>query len=123
MILQARSCKNEPWRSTRKCTLVLDSIKDWPNSAEHYSTLWALGFVTALYGGLHATAWDAAFPSSTERLLWRISSLLIGNTSLWFLVIILPFEIEEDLDKLVSLIRPTCPPWLLGFVVTIPGLV
>ena len=39
----------------------------------------ALGFTAAtlIYGGLHALAWQAHFDSSTERLLWRVSSCLI----------------------------------------------
>jgi hypothetical protein len=34
-------------------------------------------FVAFLYGGLHSLAWNALFPSSTERLLWQISSSII----------------------------------------------
>lgn len=32
-----------------------------------------------LYGGLHATAWNSHFPTPIERLLWRISCILIGT--------------------------------------------
>ncbi|KAI4145262.1 MAG: hypothetical protein L6R39_003879 [Caloplaca ligustica] len=31
----------------------------------------------ALYGGLHLLAWDVAFPSSVEQLLWRISACCV----------------------------------------------
>ena len=34
-------------------------------------------FVAFLYGGLHSLAWNALFPSPTERLLWQISSSII----------------------------------------------
>src|ERR1700722_7224683 len=34
--------------------------------------------IMAAYGGLHMPAWKAFFPTSIERLLWRISSILIA---------------------------------------------
>ena len=41
------------------------------------------GLITAtfclLIGGLHCLAWDFHFPTSTERLLWRVCSLVIAG--------------------------------------------
>jgi hypothetical protein len=43
-----------------------------------------------LYGGLHATAWYAPFPSSVQQLLWRVSSATVTSsgiglgTLVWF---------------------------------------
>ncbi|KAL9583486.1 MAG: hypothetical protein Q9212_002680 [Teloschistes hypoglaucus] len=37
-----------------------------------------LSFATAAYGGLHAAAWKDYFPSTTERIMWRVSSVLIA---------------------------------------------
>lgn len=40
----------------------------------------AVATSAALYGGLHLVAWNAAFPSPVEQLLWRISaSCVTGN--------------------------------------------
>ncbi|KAL8826714.1 MAG: hypothetical protein Q9170_007301 [Blastenia crenularia] len=38
----------------------------------------------ALYGGLHLVAWNAPFPSSVERLLWRIAATSVTCTGLVF---------------------------------------
>ena len=38
--------------------------------------------VTMLFGGIHCIAWSFAFPSSTEQLLWRISSIAITGIPL-----------------------------------------
>jgi hypothetical protein len=43
----------------------------------------ALGIV---YGGLHAVAWDAHFPSYVEQIMWRVSVLLIIVLSGFYLV-------------------------------------
>ena len=34
------------------------------------------------FGGIHCIAWSFAFPSSTEQLLWRISSIAITGIPL-----------------------------------------
>lgn len=54
---------------------------------------WAahLGFslVAAGYGGLHALAWNAHFPTHRELKLWRISALIIATpAALYFLLIL-----------------------------------
>jgi hypothetical protein len=36
---------------------------------------------SATYGGLHATAWNEFFPTWQERLLWRISSVIVATTA------------------------------------------
>ncbi|KAL8945572.1 MAG: hypothetical protein Q9183_008044, partial [Haloplaca sp. 2 TL-2023] len=40
------------------------------------------GFAVAggLYGGLHLAAWDSAFPSHAEKIIWRISSTSVTCT-------------------------------------------
>ena len=40
-----------------------------------------LGFIVAslVYGGLHALAWNAHFASSTEQILWRVSSCIVAS--------------------------------------------
>ena len=51
-----------------------------------------LGFslVAAGYGGLHALAWNAYFPTHRELKLWRISALIIASpATLYFLLMLL----------------------------------
>ncbi|KAF8242734.1 hypothetical protein K440DRAFT_564452 [Wilcoxina mikolae CBS 423.85] len=37
-----------------------------------------LGCISVLYGGAHAGAWNTHLPSTVERLLWRVSSVIAG---------------------------------------------
>ena len=41
--------------------------------------------VTMAFGGIHCVAWLFAFPSPTEQLLWRISSIAITGLPLAFI--------------------------------------
>jgi hypothetical protein len=45
------------------------------------NTVLSTGLLLAgsLYGGIHLFAWNGPFPSGTERLLWRISCLIIAS--------------------------------------------
>ena len=46
--------------------------------------LWSASMV---YGGVHATAWNGYFPSRTEAILWRASSVCIAGSGLtWILI-------------------------------------
>jgi hypothetical protein len=38
-----------------------------------------LGCLSVLYGGAHAGAWNTHLPSTVERLLWRVSSVIAGT--------------------------------------------
>ena len=48
-----------------------------------------LSLVVAGYGGLHALAWNAHFPTHRERKLWRISALVIASPAALCLLFIL----------------------------------
>ena len=54
-----------------------------------------LVLVTMVFGGIHCIAWSFAFPSPTERLLWRMSSIAITAIPLAFGGI---FFIYDQLD-------------------------
>ena len=56
----------------RRCT-------DEPDWDDIFKIPTILGFTAAtfIYGGLHALAWSAHFDSTTEKLLWRISSCIV----------------------------------------------
>ena len=58
---------------------VVQRCRDWPDGRDLFELPMALGFTTAgiIYGGLHAMAWFAHFESSTQQLLWRISSCVV----------------------------------------------
>lgn len=61
----------ENWRSL---PIGLATVNEIPKRLPFY-----LGFTVAslVYGGLHLTAWDAPFPTSTQQLLWRMSSIAL----------------------------------------------
>ena len=46
------------------------------------SSVSGMVLVTMVFGGIHCIAWSFAFPSSTEQLLWRISSIAITGIPL-----------------------------------------
>jgi hypothetical protein len=41
-----------------------------------------LAFVSAAYGGLHASAWNDFFPTWQECLIWRISAVVVAVTGI-----------------------------------------
>ena len=43
----------------------------------------ALAFVSAAYGGLHLSAWNNFFPTSTEAIMWKVSAIVMvaGGTA------------------------------------------
>lgn len=53
-----------------------------PYGAQEY----LLCFATLLFTAIHVAGWNFDFPSSTERLLWRISSLLLFGITVAFWV-------------------------------------
>ena len=50
----------------------------------------AIVVLSAIYGGLHAVAWDAHFPSYQEQIIWRVSVVCTVVTS-----ILLPWGLGE----------------------------
>ncbi|MCJ1403744.1 hypothetical protein MMC11_006967 [Xylographa trunciseda] len=67
--------------------LVNDSMGNWvtDNLLKDISgfvmgmTVWSASMA---YGGMHAIAWKSYFPSKTEALLWRASSVIIAGSGL-----------------------------------------
>lgn len=64
---------------------VCDRMRNWPTAlhsghSNHDLGVQLLIFAIAggLYGGLHLLAWDAPFASYWERLIWRVSGVLIA---------------------------------------------
>jgi len=50
--------------------------------------------LAVIYGGLHAAAWDAHFPSYVEQILWRVSVLTIIVSSAMYLLTLLDVSSE-----------------------------
>ena len=61
------------------------------------SSISGLILVTMVFGGIHCIAWSFAFPSSTEQLLWRISSIAITGIPLAFIgVVFIVDQLDDD---------------------------
>lgn len=67
-------------------TLVNLRIMNWPaermGSVKFKGQRWdqfTFGMAPLLYGGLHAAAFNEHFPSSIERILWRVSTVYIAS--------------------------------------------
>jgi len=71
-----------------KSNYVNIRVPNWPGN----DLIWrnkglAAGFFVAcgtIYGGLHLAAWNEHFPSSAERLCWRISAIYLAGSAVLF---------------------------------------
>lgn len=61
-----------------------------------------LGSTALLYGAIHIAAWNGHFPTTAERLLWRISSCTVTGDAV-IIVAILGLNIDDKI-KSVSII-------------------
>ncbi|KAK2786288.1 hypothetical protein FQN52_007879 [Onygenales sp. PD_12] len=66
---------------------LVHEVPNWPGSAgllpkSSYFTWGAISFAVALYGGLHIAVWNDHFPSSAEKIMWRVSSVLIAASGI-----------------------------------------
>ena len=52
--------------------------------------------VTMVFGGIHCIAWSFHFPSPTEQLLWRISSIAITGFPLAFICLFFIVKLDSD---------------------------
>ena len=81
---------DEPLDSSKKRVKTFYSGKLSENEAFGlYLMSWAVG---AGFGAIHFLAWSYPFPSQTERILWRVSSVLITFISL---CVVLSFAIDK----------------------------
>ncbi|KAI4162934.1 MAG: hypothetical protein LQ342_003445 [Letrouitia transgressa] len=84
--------KNEIWLDPITEELVDDHIGNWVTESLLRDmsgnvmgmVLWSASMA---YGGIHAAAWSVHFPTRTERLLWRGSSLCIASAGLLWMMI------------------------------------
>jgi len=108
-----------------KCTIcerfVKDNIRLVDSSADNLEAYWHDDFdagegyllkttfilLGIVYGGLHAVAWDAHFPSYAEQIMWRVSVLLIIVLSGCYLLVFdkaFPDRIEAAGDSSFAII-------------------
>jgi hypothetical protein len=50
--------------------------------------LFATPAIAVIFGALHCIAWSFAFPSDTERILWRVNSVLITGAPILLLLVV-----------------------------------
>jgi hypothetical protein len=55
------------------------------NEESEFWTYFGLSFATVFYGGVHALAWNAQFPSHLEQVLWRVSALVMASPAALFM--------------------------------------
>jgi hypothetical protein len=80
--------------------------EDWITQAKHPWDALGFAMLSACYGILHALAWNAKFPSRRQRILWRVSSILIaGSSGAWLLFMILLMGIRLLLSFKTALSR------------------
>ena len=69
------------YRNTDWC-INLDFLEFYYSPLQPWQYLGGITLACGLYGGLHATAWYAPFPSSVEQLLWRITSATVTSSGI-----------------------------------------
>jgi hypothetical protein len=78
--------KTEPLDYRRE--YLEEETSNWPSagllSGHTFLPPLAIAISTALYGGLHAAAWHSFFPTQVEKWFWRVSSIVIAASGLFF---------------------------------------
>lgn len=115
------------WQALGICTpyeatdAFTERVDDFPNSEKIFdpAILFGLGVAAFIYGGLHASAWSAHFVSTTEKLLWRMSSCVMmggffaqliiieGHNWAWNKLIDISLQGDSVLSWLVRILRIT----------------
>ena len=83
--------KIEP-KSKRVPTFYSGKLKH----GERNCALFVVTLIATIFGAIHSIAWSFQFPSPTEQLLWRISSLAITSAP----VLILGFSLNLTIELL-----------------------
>lgn len=72
------------------------------------STMWVLPFLSLLYGGAHAAAWNSHFSTDVERLLWRVAVIVIASP----VFAIMLWEVEKYLVRRMSASSSPVVVWM-----------
>lgn len=88
----------------KETDFVVARAHNWPsvNWVSHESAWSSLGLslASAVYDALHILAWDAAFKSPAQRLLWRISAVYVST--FWFLPTFVLFFVSVFISLLIK---------------------
>ncbi|KAK0652743.1 hypothetical protein B0T16DRAFT_369522 [Cercophora newfieldiana] len=109
-----------PLPDVQHATLLTDYVGNLPRF-EGVGRQWLMYFGFAvtgfIYGGLHCLAWNVPFPTKTELMLWKLSSVAVSSTGALLLLVytwelIPPFwgkrgpdfvaTLYEKVDKMVA---------------------
>lgn len=94
--------------------LLTDRVRNLPRFEDYnqYLSLYlGFGLVGLVYGGLHCLAWNAPFASTTEKLFWRLSSVVVAASGLLVVCLSLwqifpPFWHRGVLQKMWRIAKP-----------------
>lgn len=95
IILRSKNCTNDQLKSILAILIVeprphsdpriseAERYSFWPPTEASFVLRWlAFTVMTAAYGGLHCAVWFSLFPTATETLLWRLSSVCVASGGL-----------------------------------------
>lgn len=87
-----------------------------------YFMYFVLPIITVVFGGLHCFGWNLTFPTPAERILWRVTSLLITVIPLvsglvWALNHARRIQSQEQRDRQSEVLKTLLYPALVLLVV------
>jgi hypothetical protein len=62
--------------------------------------------IAMIFGGIHCIAWSFSFPTHTEQILWRASSIAIMSIPFFFLVLVLVSSFVPSIFGLLFFFSP-----------------
>jgi hypothetical protein len=67
-----------------------------PGDKPTYSDVYGLLIGSVIFGAIHITAWNFAFPTSTERVIWRVTSIYCTSLAFLFPITIYCVSMLKD---------------------------
>lgn len=110
---------------------VADHVQNWPRNdllreSDGFVVGMAFWLAKLCYGGLHAAAWNVAFPTVAEMWLWRSSAVYIGFCGgFWLLLNFMVAKnrrLDNFLEAWIDGKKALVPSIALGIVVIICGV-
>jgi hypothetical protein len=90
----------------------------------HWWILMITGFLMAtIFGGIHCIAWFFAFPTLQERVLWRISAVIITCVPSLNILLMLLLPTLEDIEGATALVVLSALTAIISTVLYITGRV
>ncbi|KAH9952718.1 hypothetical protein BC827DRAFT_1148303 [Russula dissimulans] len=89
------------WPVVKPLVIILDGDNDkvgkrpdtfHPHKYGYWAEAWPLAIVIAgigsAFGGIHCIGWSFTFPTSTERILWRVASISIASVPIGLILFV-----------------------------------